>query len=113
MFKLPPSQIGSVEASSSDEDDYYSSSYDETTTDSSPTKNWDIYTIDEKSKEFKSLPADVRYEILTEVKETRKQSSWGRIHELPTQSDDFSGYQMKRLLKRQAVQVISFYLLFN
>lgn len=28
----------------------------------------------------------------------------GRLHELPKVSDDFSIYQMKRLLKRQAVQ---------
>lgn len=47
----------------------------------------------------------MRHEILTDLKETRKQSSWGRIHEMPKQSDDFSGFQMKRLLKRYSVQI--------
>lgn len=71
---------------------------------SSPTKQWDLHTIDEKSEHFRSLPADVRHEILTDIRETRKQSSWGRMHELPTESNDFSSFQMKRLLKRFSVQ---------
>nr|XP_022914076.1 DNA repair protein complementing XP-G cells homolog isoform X1 [Onthophagus taurus]XP_022914077.1 DNA repair protein complementing XP-G cells homolog isoform X1 [Onthophagus taurus] len=103
MFELPPSQF-EVEYSSESESETESSSYD-TTESSSPSKSWDLHSIDEKSTQFKSLPADVRHEILTELKETRKQNSWGRIHELPTQSDDFSGYQMKRLLKRYSIQI--------
>lgn len=47
----------------------------------------------------------MRHDILTDLKETRKQNSWGRIRELPVDSDDFSDYQMKRLLKRRQVQV--------
>lgn len=43
----------------------------------------DLHTIDVKSAEFRDLPADMRHDILTELKETRKQNSWGRIHELP------------------------------
>jgi DNA excision repair protein ERCC-5 len=49
-------------------------------------KNWataDLHTIDVSSAHFKSLPADVRHDILSELKETRKQSSWGRLHEMP------------------------------
>lgn len=64
-----------------------------------------IQSIDVRSKEFLQLPADVRHEILVDIKETRKQSSWGRLHELPSRSDDFSTFQMKRLLKRRDVQV--------
>lgn len=48
---------------------------------------------------------DIRHEILTDIKETRKQSSWGRLHELPAESQSFSSFQMKRLLKRRQVQV--------
>lgn len=70
----------------------------------SPIKQWDFHTIDEKSEHFRSLPADVRHEILTDIIETRKQSSWGRLHEIPTESNDFSSFQMKRLLKRFSVQ---------
>lgn len=64
-----------------------------------------LQAVNVTSKEFKSLPADIRYEILTDIKETRKQSSWGRLHELPAQSDQFSTFQMKRLLKRRQVQI--------
>ncbi|KAJ8960720.1 hypothetical protein NQ318_020012 [Aromia moschata] len=96
LYVLPPSELDSTLSSSEDDD-----SED---TDSSPTKHWDLHTIDMSSSHFRSLPVDVRHEILTDLKETRKQSSWGRLHEMPKQSDQFSGYQMKRLLKRQAVQ---------
>jgi len=64
-----------------------------------------LNAIDVTSVYFKNLPADVRHEILNDIKETRKQSSWGRLHELPVQSDSFSSFQMKRLLKRRQVQV--------
>ncbi|XP_044750492.1 DNA excision repair protein ERCC-5 homolog [Coccinella septempunctata] len=96
LFKLPKAEEKSEK---SDEED--SSESDN----GSPTKHWNLHNIDTRSEHFKSLPADVRHEILTELKETRKQSSWGRLHELPTQSDDFSGFQMQRLLKRQEVQL--------
>lgn len=109
IFKLPPMEIETENTSSDEEEDLGIYSEDESTTDSSPTKNWNIYNFDMNSKEFRSLPADVRYEILQDLKEQRKQSSWNRIHEMPKHSDDFSTYQMERLLKRQAVQVIIIY----
>lgn len=99
MYALPTPEHDSTLSSSEDEGGSTSD-----TTDSSPTKNWDLHTIDMSSRNFKSLPVDVRHEILTELKETRKQNSWGRIHEIPKQSGDFSTYQMKRLLQRQSVQ---------
>lgn len=43
----------------------------------------DLHSIDVNSAEFKSLPPDMRHDILSELKETRKQNSWGRIHEMP------------------------------
>ncbi|XP_076762317.1 rad2 superfamily protein mus201 [Xylocopa sonorina] len=63
-----------------------------------------IHNVDVNCAEFKALPADVRYNILTDLKETRKQSSWGRLHEMPEESNEFSGFQMKRLLKRRLIQ---------
>lgn len=63
-----------------------------------------IHNVDVTSSEFKALPADVRYDILTDLKETRKQNSWGRLHEMPQESQEFSGFQLKRLLKRRHVQ---------
>ncbi|KAF2882025.1 hypothetical protein ILUMI_24150 [Ignelater luminosus] len=97
IYKLPPSALDSTLSSSEDESASGSTS-------TSPIKQWDLHTIDEKSPHFKALPADVRHEILTDLKETRKQSSWGKIHEMPKQSDGFSSFQMNRLLKRYSVQ---------
>lgn len=115
MFKLPElppaSTIEYSEADSQMEDldkDYTSanstsdSSFDEST--ARHSYNASLQAIDVRSQHFKNLPADVRHEILTDIKETRKQSSWGRLHELPARSDDFCSFQMKRLLKRRAVQ---------
>nr|CAI5827163.1 unnamed protein product [Callosobruchus analis] len=100
MFILPaPDPDASISSSSEEEEEVTTSE-----TDSSPTKQWDLHTIDPRSKEFNALPIEMKHEILTELIATRKQSSWGRIHELPKQSDNFSSYQMKRLLKRQSVQ---------
>lgn len=98
LFALPP-QMASADVSS--EEDLSESTLES----DSPTKNWDIHSIDMDSSHFRSLPADVRHEILTEVKETRKQSSWGRLHELPTKSDAFAIFQLNRLRKRYQVQV--------
>lgn len=63
-----------------------------------------IYSVDVTSNDFKALPVDVRYDILTDLKETRKQNSWGRLHEIPQETHQFSNYQMQRLLKRRKVQ---------
>ncbi|XP_058800041.1 DNA excision repair protein ERCC-5 homolog [Phymastichus coffea] len=90
-----------------DSDDYIRSDEDDQLN-LSPRKQtkWmgNIHTVNINTEEFKNLPADVRYDILTDLKETRKQSSWGRIHELPTGSNKYSGFQVERLLKRRNVQ---------
>ncbi|XP_034473808.1 DNA repair protein complementing XP-G cells homolog [Drosophila innubila] len=113
LFKLPELPASSASQfnepdSELDDQDYAStsatsdSSFDEST--ARHTYNASLQAIDVRSQHFKNLPADVRHEILTDIKETRKQSSWGRLHELPARSDDFCSFQMKRLLKRRAVQ---------
>lgn len=102
LFALPSSSEIDSTLSSSEEEDFEDDSTD--STEPSPLKQYDLHSIDTKSPYFLSLPLETRHEILTELKETRKQSSWGRLHELPKKSDDFSSYQMKRLLKRQQVQ---------
>ncbi|CAG9835230.1 unnamed protein product [Diabrotica balteata] len=101
LYAPPTEEFESVLSSTDDELD---ESSETTTTDSSPTKQWDLHTIDTTSHYFKSLPLEVKHDILTDLKETRKQNSWGKLHQLPKQSDDFSSYQMKRLLKRKEVQ---------
>lgn len=101
LFKLPPMQEKETDDSLTDvtESD---SSFDEKRR---TQYNSYLHTIDVKSSYFQSLPADIRHEILTDLKETRKQSSWGRLHELPAESQSFSSFQMNRLLRRRQVQV--------
>ncbi|XP_011194915.2 DNA excision repair protein ERCC-5 isoform X1 [Zeugodacus cucurbitae] len=112
IFKLPDLPAGS----DTKKDHYYkdssTSSFSELSeedcsfNDSNPWReyNANIQAIDVRSEHFKSLPPEVRHEILVDIKDTRKQSSWGRLHELPSSSNEFSTFQMKRLLKRRAVQ---------
>lgn len=45
-----------------------------------------IHSVNVNTEEFKSLPADIRYDILSELKETRKQNSWGQVHQMPSVS---------------------------
>lgn len=72
-----------------------------------PKKNYNvnISKIDINSSHFKSLPADIRHDILLDIKETRKQNNWAKLRELPAHSQDFSNYQMSGLLRRRQVQV--------
>ncbi|XP_016979633.1 DNA excision repair protein ERCC-5 homolog [Drosophila rhopaloa] len=108
LFKLPELPAASVGQDNPDETDQdTSTSASDSSFDESNARhcyNSSLQAIDVKSQHFRNLPADVRHEILTDIKETRKQSSWGRLHELPARSDDFCSFQMKRLLKRRAVQ---------
>lgn len=91
MYKLP-NMPSTSKMESSYNDDFNSDSSDEP----SPKKQtkWigNIHNVDVTSNEFKALPADVRYEILTDLKETRKQNSWGRLHEMPEVHTDFENY---------------------
>ena len=64
-----------------------------------------IYSVDVTSKGFLQLPPEARHEILTELLETKKQNSWKILDEMPKNSENFSDFQMNRLLKRHAVQV--------
>lgn len=99
IYKLPPIPEESVADAIESSD----SSFDEKST--RHNYNINLNSIDVTSKKFLDLPPDVRHDILTDLKEKRKESSWGRLHELPAQSNDFSEFQMKRLLKRRQVQV--------
>lgn len=96
MFELPPSALSDADGS----DNESVESVEECN-----HRFADLHSVDVTCDEFKTLPADVRHDILTELKETRKQSSWGRIHLMPEELGDFSNFQMKRLLNRRSVQV--------
>lgn len=58
----------------------------------------DLHTVDMESDNFKNLPVKEKYELLIELKETRKMNSWGKLHELPKKSDNFSDFQVGYLI---------------
>ncbi len=85
-----------------------SDSYDESDSDNEPNiaHNYsdlqNIDSLDINSDSFKSLPPDIRYEILTELKQ--KYKGWRNTEIMPKESIDFSTYQMQRLLKKRDLQ---------
>ncbi|XP_063973946.1 uncharacterized protein LOC135160830 [Diachasmimorpha longicaudata] len=100
MFKLPVAPPLALDSTSDDTE----SDSDELSPRKQSKWRGNIHTVDITSEDFRNLPPDVRYDILTDLKETRKQNSWGRLHEIPEESNQFANYQMKRLLKRRQVQ---------
>ena len=87
MFVLPDMPSISNSQSYVDDDPPVDEEDSDSPVELSPRKQskWmgNIHNVDVTSNEFKALPADVRYDILTDLKETRKQNSWGRLYEMP------------------------------
>jgi len=88
LFKLPelPAASAGLDNTGEGSEQDTSASASDSSFDESTARhayNSSLQAIDVKSQHFRNLPADVRHEILTDIKETRKQSSWGRLHELP------------------------------
>ncbi|CAG4997697.1 unnamed protein product [Parnassius apollo] len=93
IFKLPALPQRDEETESESEDEQNSSA-----------STVDLHTVDVESDNFKNLPVKEKYDLLVELKETRKMNSWGKLHTLPKKSDNFSDFQMQRLLKRRKIQ---------
>lgn len=96
LFKLPALPQREEEESDSEPEDERNSS----------NSSIDLHTVDLDSENFKSLPIKEKYDILLDLKDSRKQNSWGKLEELPKESDNFSDFQMQRLLKRRKVQEV-------
>ena len=64
----------------------------------------DIHAVDLGSSDFKTLTSSQKYEVLLELREKRKQSSWAKLGDMPQEARSFSGYQMERLIKRRKIQ---------
>eukprot|EP00095_Tigriopus_kingsejongensis_P003704 maker-scaffold382_size189932-snap-gene-0.25 protein:Tk03704 transcript:maker-scaffold382_size189932-snap-gene-0.25-mRNA-1 annotation:"dna repair protein complementing xp-g cells-like protein" len=64
----------------------------------------DIHQIDVNSPKFQALPKHRQVEVLMELREKRKQNSWAKMHEMPKEAQNFSGFQMDRLMKRSKLQ---------
>ena len=63
----------------------------------------DVYQVDVDSKQFVNLPKNVQYEVLNDLKGKKKQNSWAKMHEMPRNAEDFSGFQMERLKRRRKI----------
>lgn len=100
IFKLPEMKVDLNKSDETSED----TTEDDCSIDEESSYYKNLKSIDVNSVHFKTLPADIRYDILQEITETRKHASWGTLHELPVQSTDFCSFQMKQLLKRHQVQ---------
>ncbi|XP_055461384.1 DNA excision repair protein ERCC-5 [Psammomys obesus] len=59
----------------------------------------DPHAVDIESKDFSSLPPEVKHEILTDMKEFTKRRRT-LFEAMPEESNDFSQYQLKGLLKK-------------
>ncbi|XP_059352206.1 DNA excision repair protein ERCC-5-like [Daphnia carinata] len=106
LFQLPPLSKELVEEITEDSD--FETYEDDVAGDlesvSFHMKGHNIHSVDVTSEAFRALPTEIQHEILLELRDTRKQSSWNKLHQMPQEADDFSGFQMERLLKRRNLQ---------
>lgn len=87
MFELP--ELKKEE----EEDDVFSSDSDreDILSELNIDNSTDIHNVDVEANKFKVLPMSKQYEVLLELREKRKQNNWAKIHEMPTEAQDFSG----------------------
>lgn len=94
LFYLPPNVREDSETSDSDDD---------VVTSVDRTKQFDhISGVDIHSKDFESLPPEVRYEILHDIKQSRRRIV--NPESLPEDSNSFSNFQLERLRARRQIQ---------
>ena len=63
----------------------------------------DVYQVDVKSRQFLSLPKELQYQVLNDLKGKRKQNSWAVMHQMPKVAEDFSSFQLERLKRRKEI----------
>lgn len=64
--------------------------------------DYDPALIDTESDDFKNLPPEIRHEILSELRDKRKK--WNKVDSIPTEREEFTNYQMNRVLVRRKIQ---------
>ncbi|XP_074657888.1 DNA excision repair protein ERCC-5-like [Tubulanus polymorphus] len=60
----------------------------------------DLDSIDFESEDFKSMPPEIQHEILSDLKEKNKRRALYRQHEMPEDSQNFSNYQVSKLMNQ-------------
>lgn len=67
-------------------------------------KNQNYSNIDTNSDDFLRLAPEIRHEILTEIKESKKFNRTERIHKAPDDMNDYSIYQIDKLVNSRNIQ---------
>lgn len=101
LFYLPPE----TEKNQDDEDTSSDESFDQIeTVQQIAGASWheEQQKVDVESEHFKSLPAEVRYEVLQDIKEHKKRIR--NSSNLPEDAGSFSDFQLERLKARRSVQ---------
>uniref|UniRef100_A0A224YX51 DNA excision repair protein ERCC-5 n=1 Tax=Rhipicephalus zambeziensis TaxID=60191 RepID=A0A224YX51_9ACAR len=62
---------------------------------------WELASLDCDSEEFAALPAEMRHRALIAMQHHHR---WGRRRSLPEDSEDFSAYQLRGLLRKRTLQ---------
>ncbi|XP_015788132.1 DNA repair protein complementing XP-G cells homolog [Tetranychus urticae] len=98
LFVLPENSVGDKKTDQEEED------WQEFAFAAHPKfkKLQDEELIDTESEDFKSLPPEIRHEILSEIREKKKRLN--KVEDIPKETDNFSIYQMKRILVRRQIQ---------
>lgn len=71
-------------------------------TDGPNNELFNIASLDIDSSDFRSLPSDIQYELLKDLKEIKKRRRT-RMEVMPEQSDSFSSYQIAGLLAKSKI----------
>lgn len=62
---------------------------------------WELASLDCDSEEFAALPAEMRHRALIAMQHHHR---WGRPRRAPEDSEDFSAYQLRGLLRKRTLQ---------
>ncbi|KAF8771146.1 DNA excision repair protein ERCC-5-like [Argiope bruennichi] len=101
IFMLPPLPDNSLKEEEEGVDDADSLEWKFTNFSKEDIKY--LNKIDLESEDFNNLPPDVKQEILSTLKESRRHRTWDQYEELPKESQEFSSYQMQCLLKKRSL----------
>ena len=104
LFKLPSIKDEKIQLSSTDDEDELEYDDEEPIFTNANNKYFDdLNNLDIHSKEFKSLPPEIRHELLTEMKLQFRSYRINCDH-MPKESNEFSNFQMDRLIQKRKIQ---------
>ncbi|KAG1692298.1 DNA repair protein complementing XP-G cells [Nymphon striatum] len=102
LFHLPSTSISNLVTSSDSEDSWEQIEQYRSAVFGSEYQN--LNDIDVDGSDFKNLPLEIRYEVLKEMKEVKKNRDLSGKQDLPEVAEDFSEFQLKKLIKKRRLQ---------